>query len=98
MAADEESRDSEADPQRHTQGAIHSPHIQKRCHIASAIRLSVQDCCGHLTITSILPDGELTHMVLSVEREYLIQLSDIKSNNRLPINDGHWSGHEAQTL
>jgi hypothetical protein len=28
MSADEDSRDSEADPQSHAQGAIHSPHIQ----------------------------------------------------------------------
>jgi hypothetical protein len=38
MSADEDSRDSEADPQRHAQGAIHSPHIQKRRHIASNVQ------------------------------------------------------------
>ena len=48
MAAHEDSRDSEADPQRHAQGAIHSPNIQKRCHIASAVRRVIQVRCNCL--------------------------------------------------
>jgi hypothetical protein len=35
VSADEDSRDSETDPQRYAQGTIHPPHIQKRCHIFS---------------------------------------------------------------
>jgi hypothetical protein len=38
MTIDENSRNPEADPQRHSQGAIHSPHIQNHRHIASAVR------------------------------------------------------------
>ena len=49
MATDEDSRDAEADPQRHAQGAIHPPHIQKRCHIASAVRRVIQDWCNCLS-------------------------------------------------
>src|ERR1035438_7458612 len=50
-----------------------------------------------------VPSCDASHSTLApaallVERQCLIQLSNIKSNNRLPINDGHWSGHEAQTL
>jgi hypothetical protein len=45
MTIDEDSRNPEADPQRHSQGAIHSPHIQNHRHIASAVRRLMQDCC-----------------------------------------------------
>lgn len=42
MTIDEDSRNPEADPQRHSQGAIHSSHIQNHRHIASAVRRLMQ--------------------------------------------------------
>jgi hypothetical protein len=48
MTADENCRYSKDNTQRHAQGAIHSPHIQKRCHIASAVRRVIQGWCNYL--------------------------------------------------
>jgi hypothetical protein len=42
MAIDEDSRDPKTNSQHHAQGAIHSPHIQKRPHVGSGVRRFAQ--------------------------------------------------------
>ncbi len=43
MAIDKDSGNRKSDPQPHAQGAIHSPYIQKRRHIGSAVRRFIQN-------------------------------------------------------
>jgi hypothetical protein len=42
MTIDKDSRNPKTDSQHHAQGAIHSPYIQKRRHVASDIRRFIQ--------------------------------------------------------